>query len=90
MSPIDAIKCATINNAIIMGEEDKIGSLELGKYADFNVFRNNPLENLYLLFHPDFIYKNGVDACRRKETRLLRWWHRQVTWIEKWLDRQKK
>lgn len=90
MKPIDVIKCATINNARILGEERNIGSLEPGRYADFNVFRNNPLENLYLLFNPDFIYKNGEDACRRKETRLLRYWHRTVGWIDRQLTRQKK
>ncbi len=62
LSPIKCIQCATINNAKIMGREDKLGSLDVGKFADFIVYTpdKNPLENIELLFHPDSVYKGGV------------------------------
>ncbi|QEE15669.1 amidohydrolase family protein [Promethearchaeum syntrophicum] len=62
LSPIKSIQCATINNAKIMGREDKLGSLEVGKYADFIVFAadRNPLDNLERLFHPNSVYKEGI------------------------------
>jgi len=61
LNPIKSIQCATINNAKIMGCEDKLGSLDVGKYADFIAFTpdRNPLENIDLLSHPDSVYKEG-------------------------------
>ncbi len=62
LSTIKCIQCATINNAKIMGREDKLGSLDVGKFADFIVFASdrNPLDNIDLLFYPDSVYKEGV------------------------------
>jgi imidazolonepropionase-like amidohydrolase len=62
LSILKCIQCATINNAKIMGREDKLGSLDVGKFADFIVFApdKNPLDNVDLLFHPDSVYKEGV------------------------------
>ncbi len=58
----DSIRCGTINNAKIMGREDLLGSLDIGKYADFITFisEHNPKENMDLLFHPDEVYKSGI------------------------------
>jgi len=62
LTPMKSIKCATINNAKIMGREDKLGSLDIGKFADFIVFapERNPLKNLDFLFNPDSVYQSGL------------------------------
>ena len=45
-----------------VGREDKLGSLDVGKFADFIGFApdRNPLDNIDLLFHPDSVYKEGI------------------------------
>ncbi|NIS91399.1 MAG: amidohydrolase family protein, partial [Woeseiaceae bacterium] len=44
MSPIDAIKAATINGAKYLGMDTDLGSIEVGKLADIAVMDKNPLE----------------------------------------------
>jgi imidazolonepropionase-like amidohydrolase/Tol biopolymer transport system component len=46
MTPLDAIRCATINGAKYLGLDGEIGSLEKGKLADLVVMERNPLENI--------------------------------------------
>ncbi|MCA9040404.1 MAG: amidohydrolase family protein [Planctomycetaceae bacterium] len=48
-SPVDTIKCATLNGAKIMGMQDEIGSLEPGKLADVLVVEGNVVENISIL-----------------------------------------
>ncbi|MFZ0464671.1 MAG: amidohydrolase family protein, partial [Candidatus Acidiferrales bacterium] len=38
MTPAEAISAATINAAYSLGRHDRVGSLEVGKFADFAVF----------------------------------------------------
>jgi len=38
MTPAEAISAATINPAYSLRHQDRIGSLEVGKYADFAAF----------------------------------------------------
>ncbi|MGB6336463.1 MAG: amidohydrolase family protein [Thermoanaerobaculia bacterium] len=40
----DAIKAATISNAWLMNKENEIGSIEVGKSADFVILENNLFE----------------------------------------------
>ncbi|MGZ5006106.1 MAG: amidohydrolase, partial [Chthoniobacterales bacterium] len=45
MSPDDALKLVTINSAKQLRVEAKVGSLEVGKDADFVIWSGNPLSN---------------------------------------------
>jgi len=58
-SNIEILRCATINNAKILKIEDRIGSLESGKYADMVVLDKNPLENIRTLRKPQMVFKQG-------------------------------
>ncbi|WP_321367943.1 amidohydrolase [uncultured Draconibacterium sp.] len=44
ITPEQALKAYTCEAAVVLGIEDKVGSLEPGKYADFVVLSENPLE----------------------------------------------
>lgn len=49
MSSMDAIVAATKNGAIGLGQQDDLGTLEPGKYADLLVIDGNPLDDVALL-----------------------------------------
>ncbi len=53
--PLKVIQHATVNNAKIMGIEDRIGRIRVGFKADLIVVNGNPLENFKVL------YPTGVD-----------------------------
>ncbi len=59
-TPMETIVCATKNGAIILGEEDKIGTIEAGKLADLQVINDNPLESFDALGHPEMVMVGGV------------------------------
>lgn len=44
LSRDEALRAITINAAKIIGAEDRIGSVEVGKDADFSLFRGDPLD----------------------------------------------
>ena len=46
MSPLEAIRCATILGAKAIGLDGELGSIEKGKLADLIVLDRNPLENI--------------------------------------------
>ncbi|GAB4142135.1 MAG: amidohydrolase family protein [Bacteroidia bacterium] len=46
MSPLQSIRCATMNGAWYIGMDHEIGSIETGKLADIIVLDKNPLENI--------------------------------------------
>jgi imidazolonepropionase-like amidohydrolase len=48
--PLEVIRSATLNGAEALKMDDKIGSVQVGKYADFVIVEENPLENLKVLY----------------------------------------
>lgn len=59
MSEIEAIKTATIHPAELLGLEDKIGSIEIGKYGDLVVLDGNPLDDILKLNEVLYVIKDG-------------------------------
>ena len=48
--PLEIIRSATLNGAEALGWDDKIGSVSIGKFADFVVVDANPLKNIKVLY----------------------------------------
>ncbi|QCX00730.1 amidohydrolase family protein [Aggregatimonas sangjinii] len=48
--PLEVIRSATLNGAEALGADDLIGSVAIGKLADFVVVAENPLKNLKVLY----------------------------------------
>lgn len=60
MTPWQALRSATIEAAELLGWQDRVGSLEPGKYADLVAVSGNPLEDISLLEHVAFVMKDGT------------------------------
>jgi imidazolonepropionase-like amidohydrolase len=58
MTPINAIRTATINAAELLGTEDR-GELKNGMLADIIAVDGNPLQNIKLLEKVSFVMKGG-------------------------------
>jgi imidazolonepropionase-like amidohydrolase/Tol biopolymer transport system component len=82
MTPLQAIRCATINGASYLGMDKEIGSLEPGKLADLIVLNENPLEDIHNSQKIKYVMVNGrlYDAesmneiGNREKPRLRFWW----------------
>ncbi len=60
MTPIQVISAATKTNAEIIGQIDRLGTLEAGKLADIIVVDGNPLRNVEALDHVELVIKDGA------------------------------
>jgi imidazolonepropionase-like amidohydrolase len=59
MSPLQAIRAATVNAAELIGWADDIGAIEAGKYADMIAVDGNVLDDVKQLEHVKFVMKGG-------------------------------
>jgi imidazolonepropionase-like amidohydrolase len=59
MTPAAAIQSATVVDAQMLGWEDRIGSIEKGKYADLAAVSGDPLKDISELQRMKFVMKGG-------------------------------
>lgn len=60
LTPMEAIRAATVNGADNMGKSDIIGTLEPGKFGDLIAVAGDPLTDITELEDVDFVMKEGV------------------------------
>lgn len=60
MTPLEALRVATLNPARTLGLDGDLGSLAPGKLADFAVLAKNPLERIENSESVELVVKNGV------------------------------
>lgn len=69
MTPLQAIRCATLYGAQYIGLDKDLGSLEPGKLADLIVMDKNPLDNIHNSESIRYVMMNGrlYDAATMNE-----------------------
>jgi imidazolonepropionase-like amidohydrolase len=60
LPPIEAIRAATANAADLMGWQDKVGSIQVGNYADVIAVSGDPVADVTELERVRFVMKGGV------------------------------
>jgi len=60
MTPLEAIRAATINAAELLSWQDKVGALEAGHYADVIAVDGDPLTDIRILQHVKWVMKGGA------------------------------
>ena len=59
-TPAEAIKIATLNGAIYLGQQDHIGSVEAGKDADLMIVKGDPSANITDIENVEIVLKDGA------------------------------
>ena len=59
-TPLEAIKIASFNGAKFLGEDARVGSINVGKQADLVVVKGNPAANISDIEKVEIVFKDGV------------------------------
>jgi Tol biopolymer transport system component len=59
MTPLEVLRCATVNGSKIIGRPQDLGSIEAGKLADLVILDKNPLEDIHNTNTIHWVMKNG-------------------------------
>jgi imidazolonepropionase-like amidohydrolase len=59
MTPLQAIRAATLNASELMGWQDRVGAIEAGKYADLIAVEGDPLSDIAAIQQVKFVMKGG-------------------------------
>jgi imidazolonepropionase-like amidohydrolase len=60
LSTLEAIRAATTSAADLIGWPDDVGAVEAGKFADLIAVQGDPLDDITLLQHIQFVMKGGA------------------------------
>jgi imidazolonepropionase-like amidohydrolase len=71
-TPVEAIRIMTLNGAIVLGEDKRLGSIAPGKLADLVVIKGDPIAKPAEIRNVAIVFKDGVgydpakliEACR--------------------------
>ncbi|HUE79610.1 MAG TPA: amidohydrolase family protein [Sphingomicrobium sp.] len=69
-TPFEVLQAATIRGAEKLGLEHEIGTLEVGKLADFLVLNGNPLEDIRQTANLRYVVQSGIIFDAESLTRL--------------------
>jgi imidazolonepropionase-like amidohydrolase len=59
-TPEEAIRIATFNGAMFLGEAERLGTIATGKQADVFIVRGNPAANISAIRNVTVVFKDGV------------------------------
>src|SRR5262252_4831549 len=60
ITPAQALQAGTVNAAELMGWSDRVGTITKGKFADIVAVSGNPVTDVRLLQHVQFVMKGGT------------------------------
>jgi imidazolonepropionase-like amidohydrolase len=66
MTPLEALRSATITAAECLGWDDRVGTLRPGRFADLVAVDGDPLEDITTLQVPVVVMKGGRVAVDRR------------------------
>ena len=79
LPPLVAIQAATVNAADLLGWSDRVGTLELGKFADIVAVSGDPVADVSTLEHVRFVMKGGEIIKKSAVKRSRAFDHRQFS-----------
>jgi imidazolonepropionase-like amidohydrolase len=59
MKPLESIRAATLEAAVLVGLEGKAGAIEANYFADLIAVDGNPLEDAAVMTRVKFVMKDG-------------------------------
>ena len=60
MTPIEAIRAATLAAAQLMGWSDRVGAIERGHFADLIAVDGDPTQDVHRLEHVAWVMQGGI------------------------------
>jgi len=69
MTPMAALRSATVDAAALLDQSDNIGTIEVGKYADMVAVAGDPYRDITVLEHVSTVIKDGQVIVRDSDGR---------------------